>query len=230
MSAGSNAQKTPLLRTLNEFATRRVASAIQLLGKSLPASVVSVNGSIVTVKFEIETTFTLPRVTLPIATSQWRREPTQVGDMGVVRPSDAPLGAVSGLGAATASLVTLGNLEALVWEPVASSKWTATPDANAYVIWGPNGFICRDTGGNCSIIGDTTEITAVAKTKLTLRVGSSSIVIDGTGVTINGVKIDTSGNVSAIADLTSTGNVTLSGGAQFVKLADGSNATKVKAT
>lgn len=227
---GSNAQKTPFVRTINEFASRRVAAAIQLLGKSLPATVVSVNNSIVTVKFELQTTFTLPRVTVPIATSQWRREPTQVGDKGVVRPSDVPLGGITGLGAETTSLVTVANLESLVWDPVASSKWTATPDPNAYVIWGPNGFICRDVGGNCSIVGNTTEIVATAKTKLTLKVGSSSIVVDTNGVTINGVKIDTSGNITGIADMTSTGNASLGGGSKYVKLADGSNATKVKAT
>jgi hypothetical protein len=230
MANGSNAQKTPFVRTINEFAQSKVSAALQLLGKSLPASVVAVNGSIVTVKFEIKTTFTLPQVTVPIATSQWRREPTQVRDMGVVRPSDAPLGAISGLGAPTASLVTLANLEALVWEPVASKKWPATPDPNAYVIWGPNGFICSDTGGNCSIVGDTENIVVTAKTKLTLNVGSSSIVIENSGVTINGVKFDTSGNLTNAANITGTGTISLGGGSQFIKLADGSNSTKVKAT
>jgi len=230
MATASNAQKTPLLRTLNEFTTRRIASYIQLLGKSLPASVVSVNGSIVTVKFEIQSTFTLPQVTVPIATSQWRREPTQVGDMGIVRPSDAPLGAVSGLGASTATFSTLGNLEALVWEPVASNKWPATPDPDKYVIWGPNGFFIADTGKNCTIVGDKENIVATAKTKLTLQVGSSSIVIDSSGVTINGVKIDTSSNVTGAVNFTNTGTTSLSGGSQPVKLADDSAATKVKAT
>lgn len=50
------------------------------------------------------------------------------------------------------------------------------------------------------------------------------------GCNINGVTIDTHGNIGGVKDLTTTGDASLGGGGQFVKLADGSNATKVKAT
>ena len=62
----SNAQKTPFARSLNDWATARWGAALDLEGKSLPASVVSVNNSIVTVKFELQTTYTLPEVTVPV--------------------------------------------------------------------------------------------------------------------------------------------------------------------
>ena len=58
----------------------------------------------------------------------------------------------------------------------------------------------------------------------------NTIKMEAAGVTINGVLIDRSGNVSGIKDLTSTGTQSLGGGSQAVKLADGSSATKVKAT
>ena len=58
----------------------------------------------------------------------------------------------------------------------------------------------------------------------------NTVVMDSTGITMNGVKIDQSGNVSGVIDLTTTGTAHLGGGAQFIKLADGSNSTTVKAT
>jgi hypothetical protein len=58
----------------------------------------------------------------------------------------------------------------------------------------------------------------------------NAIVTDSSGITINGVKFDRSQNVSGIAKLTSTDDTSLGGGSQPVKLADGTSATKVKAT
>jgi hypothetical protein len=58
----------------------------------------------------------------------------------------------------------------------------------------------------------------------------NTIVMDAAGVHINGVLFDRNKNVSAVADLTATGNTSFGGGAQEVKLADGSSATKTRAT
>lgn len=182
----SNAQKTPVVKTLNEFAAKKAIDAIAILGKALPASVVSVSGSIVTVKFELDVTFTLPQVTVPIATSVYRREPTQVGDLGVVRPADVRLGGISGLGGGTANLTTPSNLGALVWEPVANANWPATDDPNAYVIYGPNGAIIRDSGKNCQILLDQTKIEITGKNTVKVAVGANSITISSSGIDIEG--------------------------------------------
>lgn len=56
------------------------------------------------------------------------------------------------------------------------------------------------------------------------------ILMDSAGIHINGVLIDRNRNVSNIVDITNSGNSNLSGASQAVKLADGSNSTKVKAT
>jgi hypothetical protein len=183
----NNAQKTPYVRTQNQFAERKVASALFQIGKALPCKVKSVDGQIVTVTFELLSTFTLPEVTVPVATSFYRREPIQVGDLGVVRPADTTLGGINGLGTGTATFPsTTGNLEALVWEPVANSDWDPSPDTNAYLIQGPNGFILRDTGANCTIVGDQENITVTAKTTLILQVGANNITINSSGVHITG--------------------------------------------
>ena len=87
MTVADNAQKVHYVLALNNFAAQKALDAINLLGKALPASVVSVNGSIVTVKFEVNAgQQQLPNVTVPKLESQWFRAPTQVGDKGIGRP------------------------------------------------------------------------------------------------------------------------------------------------
>lgn len=173
----NNAQKTHLARELNQFAAKKALDAIQKLGKALPASIVAVSGSIVTVKFELNSPFTLPQVTMPILGSQWARVPTQIGDKGVVQPADAYLGGMSGLGGGVADLTLPGNLSALVWMPVGNIDWDPV-DPNVYVIYGPNGAMMRDAGSN--------GIISVTPTAISLTVAGHSIVIDSTGVIIDG--------------------------------------------
>src|SRR5271170_5012693 len=114
MSAQS-AHKTPLVRSLNQMATRRALDQIAKLGQALPASIVAVSGSIVTVNFDVSGVYTLPNVTCPKAESEWLRAPTQLGDLGLVIPSDAYLGGISGLGGGTPQFTLQANLSALVW-------------------------------------------------------------------------------------------------------------------
>lgn len=181
----NDAQKVPFTRSLNDFAEAKVKAAIFLTGKSLPAKVASVSGQVVTVTFEVNTAYTLPNdLQIPVATSFYRREPIQVGDLGVVRPSDVPLGGITGLGSGTARFPsTTGSLEALVWEPVANSNWAASPDPDAYMIQGPNGFICRDVDGTFSIQGDKNAGT------LKMTYGGASITISSSGVDIEGTLV-----------------------------------------
>lgn len=153
-----NAQKTPLARSLNTVATRRAQDLIQQLGKALPASVVAVSGSIVTVKFELISPYTLPQVTCPMFGPEYIRYPTKVGDKGMVLPADAYLGGISGLGGGIADLSIPANLSALVFFPIASSKWSATDDPNAVVIYGPDGVILRNTANSISINATGTKI------------------------------------------------------------------------
>ena len=105
----------------------------------------AVEGSIVTVSFTVQTRnpVALPNVTVPKAESQWFRGPTQIGDLGLVVPSDASLGGISGLGTGTGVFgVLVPNLSALVWVPVGNVSW-AMDDPNAALINGPNGVILR---------------------------------------------------------------------------------------
>ena len=65
----SNDFKTPLAPALNRLAQQRADDAIQLQGKALPCSVVSRQCQLVTVSFDVTGPFTIPNVTMPIATS-----------------------------------------------------------------------------------------------------------------------------------------------------------------
>jgi len=168
----SNAQKTPLQRSLNIFAERKVREAIQLLGKGLPCSVVEVLSSeltsIVTVKFELSPTkvpFTLPQVTVPMFGPEWIRYPTQPGDTGVVIPFDARLGGITGLGAGLADLTMPANLGALVFMPIANANWDAPEDENKIILYGPNGAILRSKSGmaKVEVTASEVQITGVLK-------------------------------------------------------------------
>lgn len=182
----SNAQKTPIARSLNRLAADRAVDAIQLLGKALPASVVAVNGSIVTIKFEVASLYSLPEITCPLAGPEWIRYPTQVGDKGVVLPADTYLGGVSGLGSGVADLTMQANLSAVVFLPIANANWSSTDDPNKIVLYGPNGFVVRDTSGAGKITGTPTDIVIEAPTSITLMAGGHEIVINSMGVVIDG--------------------------------------------
>lgn len=202
----NTSQKTPLANSLNLLAQQQALNVIAQLGKALPATVTAVAGSIVTVSFNIQSGYTLPNVTCPVACSQWIREPVQVGDQGVVEPADAALGGVSGLGGGTATLSPVGNLSALIWKPVANQSWTM-PDAGKPFINGPTGFICGDKNQVVEIVGDSTART------ITFKIGGAAVltvnatgVIDNGNLQISGAIENATGGIYA-GDIKTAGNV-----------------------
>ena len=177
-------QKTPLAASLNAIAHRKALEVVQHLGKALPCSVTVVSGSIVTVKFEVTGPYTLQPVTMPIFGPEYIRYPIQVGCLGVTFPIDVYLGGISGLGGGTADMtMPQANLSNLVFLPCGSKNWSATDDANAVVIYGPDGAIIRDTG----------------KTT-TLKIAPNAATLTATTFTING-------NVVVNGKITSTGDI-----------------------
>lgn len=154
-----------LQRSIGATATNRAALAIQATGRALPCKVTAVDGSIVTVSFELTYTTTgpdgnpvqqtLPSQTMPKAESQWLRAPTQVGDFGMTVPADTFLGGISGLGTGTADLdMDYGNLTNLVFVPVAAVGFTAAPDPDKAWVNGPAGVELSDTAQTIALIVD----------------------------------------------------------------------------
>jgi hypothetical protein len=144
MSA-TNAQKTPLARSLESFANRKVMGQLARLGMALPAQVTAVEGSIVTVSFLLASTapYTLSNVTMPIDGPEWARAPTQIGDLGVCRPASVYIGGVSGLGGGVADLSQRAPLATLTFFPIGNANWSPSDNPNAWVLYGPDGVILR---------------------------------------------------------------------------------------
>jgi hypothetical protein len=203
----NNSQKTSFARSLERFAHQRAQDAYNLTGKGLPCSVVKVEGSIVTVKFEVESVpFTIPNMRVPMFGLEYIRYPVQEKDKGVVVPFDVLLGAISALGGNVAQLgLPPSNLGALVFAGISSVNWTAVDDPNKLVMYGPNGFETRDTGNNCSVVGDKENLTLTAKTTLTLQVGGKKIVINGSGITIDGILWETHEHTGVTGGTAKTG-------------------------
>ena len=198
----NNAEKLWIQRRLNDTAIQRAQQAIQSTGRALPCSVVSVSGSLVTVKFEVDSTpWTLPQITIPKAESQWVRMPTQVGDMGLTIPGDVSLAGVTGMGGGIANMARRGNLSTLVFLPL-SNKNSPPIDPNAAQIEGPNGAIIRTTSGNASL--------TVNDDGITMSFGGKTVTLNGSGLTIDGVLFDTHTHLYAPG----TGTPTETGGPQ----------------
>lgn len=211
-----NFQKTPFADSQNVFASRKAQDALAITGKALPASVAAIptpGVPVVTVKFEVQDPVftTLPNVTMPVLGSEYVRIPLQApngataGTQGVVIAADAYLGGVSGLGGGTASLVQRGNLSTLYFVPLGNKNWVAV-NPNSTVIYGATGggTTIQDTVSPKSTI--TTTATGIAEaapqitmnasngastfsmtnSAITLACGGHSIVINSTGVIIDG--------------------------------------------
>jgi hypothetical protein len=175
--SADNALKTPFGQYANELALKRAEDQIQLLGKALPCSVVSGNGSFVTVRFEIDVGAALPQVRVPVATSQYFRMPLQAGDRGVVLPADAALGGVTGLGGGTATAARQANLAALVFVPLGATSFPAAPDGFA-VVYGPNGVVIKNAAGDTTITVTAAGVT-IALTGGNVTVTGGDVIADG---------------------------------------------------
>lgn len=220
----SNARKTPLGLSLNQFASRKIADAIAQLGGELPCRVVAVAGQIVTVSFELNAApFTLPQVSMPIATWIYDWIPVQIGDHGMTVASDVYLGGISGIGGGVADRSRPGNLTSLLFVPVANSAWMPpATDPLVRVVQGPDGVMIRDLANNASIflwgpnnqkqpVGTITVTSEKAAVQVRSGDGATTITLsakDGTitmvapnGITLNGVKIDDDGFTKIPQDL-----------------------------
>ena len=188
----NDGQKSPLARSLEQFANRKIRGALANLGQSLPASVISRKGGIVTVKFEIASTpnspYTLPNVTVPIIGSEYVRLPIQPGALGMVMTADAYLGGMACLGGGVADLSPRGNLSMLVWTPIGNIAWQAAIDDNALEAYGPNGVILHNGAKTAIIKVTTTENSWTAP-------GAAPITLNG-NVIVNG-SIQLSGNIKS---------------------------------
>jgi GpV Apex motif len=187
MSDSTNAQKTPVGLSLNRFARTKALDQIAQTGRSLPCTVVSVMGSIVQVAFQVtaaqgQAVATIPNVTIPIIGSEYIRLPIQPGCPGMTVASDAYLGGVSGQGGGVAVLARPPNLAALAFVPLGNVNFSAQ-NGNVLVMYGPQGVTLAD-----ATFASTLSLTP---NSITLNAGGKTLVVNSSGVTIDGILWET---------------------------------------
>jgi len=181
-------QKIPFAKSINIFVNNKLEEALQQTGRAFPCHVVSVQGAIVTVAFDIQSQFTIPQVTIPVFGPEYIRYPIQVGDKGYTIPADASLKGVTGLGTGSATTLVPANLTGLVFFPIGNADWSAV-DGNALVMYGPSGVVLRDSQSNSIITLTTNSIVVSGQDSVTMESGGASISISDGEVNIVGTLI-----------------------------------------
>jgi hypothetical protein len=194
MTSSQNSQKTPIATALEQWGQRKVRGVLSTMGQSLPATVVSRTGGIVTVKFALTSPYTLPNVTVPIVGSEYVRLPIQAGCPGFCMTADAYLGGMSGLGGGVADIVPRGNLSMLVWTPIGNKNWQAANDDNALCLYGPDGVVISDKAANFSWNLKTTEQIINLPTGVSLVI-NGNVVVNGSQEITGGLALG--GNITA---------------------------------
>lgn len=182
-----NARKTHLALYLNQTASGRSNDAIKVLGKNLPLKVVSVNGQIVTVEFQVQQSpYTFYQVTMPIHAGIYDWYPVQEGDLGVAVSGDTYLGGISDLGGGTADLSQRANLSTLWFVPISNKNWQPPGgDPNKRILQGPNGVRLQDTNGHTILELDNQGNVTITGT-LTI---SGNLTVNGSTTTVNDINI-----------------------------------------
>lgn len=193
-------------------------AALDLMGQSLPASVVAVVGSgIVKVKFELTNVpFTLPQITVPMLGSEYVRLPVQKGLKGAVIAFDAYLGGMSGLGGGTADLSPRPNLANLAFVPLGNSAWAPSENPNALVLYGPDGVIIRDAAKKIvlTITPEKAELDLPAGIPFTIN---GNVIVNGNFQLSGAIENQTGGTYAG--DIKTAGNIIAGiGGADQVGL------------
>lgn len=166
-------QKTPLSRTLTLFVQGMILKEIEKQGRALPCQVVAIDPShtVVTVSFQIQNV-QMPQVRMAVGGPEYIRFPIQIGSVGVCFPVDTYIGQVTGLGTGVAGLTRRANLSTLVFFPTGNINFSATDNAQAVVLYGPDGIILRDSASQSKVTLTPADIDINAQTNLTGEAGA----------------------------------------------------------
>lgn len=192
-----NVQKTPFVKSVNQFVDTKTDTAVELQPKSAPCTVTSVDptGTIVTVNIDVQGAFPYAPITCPVATTEYARAPIQKGTQGVVVSCDLYLGGVSGLGGGVATETPQPNLSTCFFIPLGNTDLTPTDDPQSYVVYGPNGVILRDGDSHCifKLTPNGIQITlngvpymTFSSSGVALTFAGNEIAITSGGINING--------------------------------------------
>lgn len=182
--------KLPWVQDMAKAIEYRQGVASEDKGWELPCKVAAIDptGLFVTVEFATNSNpYQLPKITIPVNTSQYVRLPLQVGDPGVTRCADASLLPISGLTNGITDFRSVGNLNGILsFEPIANKGFPANPNINALWMYGPNGVTIQDEAGNSVVTITPTGITLQSGTSFISIAKNGAIDIEGTSVKIMG--------------------------------------------
>jgi hypothetical protein len=183
----SQEQKLPFYQTITNFVDKQIGINLQQLGYNLPCTIEEVEGSIVTVNFELtDIPYTLPKIKMPVVGFEYIRYPIKKGDRGFTVSATASIAGLTGLGTGTASLVNTGNLSMLAFVPLGATDFFPV-NPNYLVMYGEQGVQIRNKSGN-----------------VTLTLTDAGVTIDLGG----GLLKTTNGNVKVEGNLLVTGTIT----------------------
>lgn len=172
-------RKSPPADWLPRLARTHARSVGEHDGKALPASVIAVQGRIVTVRFEVDCNPTLPPLNVPIAESEYMRAPIQPGCKGLVISADVSLGQMTGLGSRRPALNDSSpNLSSCLFLPLSHAEWKKL-DGNMLQLYGVAGVQITDRLNGSSTI-------TLTKDAVTLSTGSATVTLSGGRVEISG--------------------------------------------
>jgi hypothetical protein len=182
----TDAQKTPISRTLPAFTKQKSLEEIAQLGLAIPGVIVSVAGAIVTVNLQVKG-LTLPTVQqMPLASPEYIRLPIQPGDKGLAVPASFYLGGISGLGGGVADDTQCGNLATLYWVPIGSTRFSSV-DPNAVTVYGPNGVVLRDSESQTIFSLMPSGIQASSEGSFSFTAGGHTLLINSAGISLDGI-------------------------------------------
>jgi len=195
----SSDQKIPFSQSVNLFTDRKINDALQSYSQSYPCYVTAVNGSIVTVKFDVTVPngVTLPEVTCPIAGAEYIRYPIQEGCKGYCIPANVSLRNASGLGAGGAppDLSDPGNLTALVFFPFGNTQFFEV-NGQYLVMYGEEGVQITTKHQDCSL--------TLTSTGIIINLNGGNLIINNGSTAING-------SLTVNGDIASTGAISNNG-------------------
>src|SRR5580765_125298 len=181
----STALKRNLGTSLNDVAIARATDAIAKQSRALPCHVVSVSGAIITVAFDVTTSYNLPNVTIPLFGPEYIRYPIKHGDLGVVVPMDVSIAKQSGLGTDVPTDSGITNLSSLVFLPIANTAWSAV-DPTSVTVYGPGGVVLRDSGSGSVFTLTPTSIVMTGPSTIQATCGGTTMSLTPSGWSISG--------------------------------------------
>jgi hypothetical protein len=151
-----NFLKLDFISKIHDFVRTKVADGIQNTPKFVPGHVSKILPNDF-IEFTIDATgpYTLPKLQVPQMFSKYHREPTQVGDKGIVVAGSYFIGGSSGQDGSTANLYPKGNLTTGSFQPV-SNKNFPKRDPNMFLVTG-------GTSGHTTQSEDTKTSTVIDK-------------------------------------------------------------------